>query len=44
VLVDCGFVGSERKILKTMDILGIKPGKISLIILANALFRKSKNI
>lgn len=36
IMVDCGVAGSERKILKAMDNLGIKPDKISLIILTHA--------
>jgi hydroxyacylglutathione hydrolase len=44
VIVDCGVAGSERKILKTMDILGIKPGKISLIVLTHAHMDHTGNV
>jgi len=36
IIVDCGVAGSERKILKTMNIFGIKPENVSLIILTHA--------
>jgi hydroxyacylglutathione hydrolase len=44
VIVDCGVSGSERKILKIIDNLGIKPGKISLIILTHAHMDHTGNV
>ena len=44
ILVDCGVVGSERKIIKSMDILGIKPKKVSLIILTHAHIDHTGNV
>ncbi len=44
VIIDCGVAGSERKILKMMGILGIKPDRISLIILTHAHMDHTGNV